>query len=77
MAVGLSACPLFQKPPEDNERIMIDSMPVIAWRCRADGSIGFLSERWLECTGFLGPAVWIGWTIAIHADDLNRCAHSI
>jgi hypothetical protein len=51
MAVDLSACPLFQKPREGNERIIIDSMPVIARRCRVDGSIGFFRERWLEWTG--------------------------
>jgi hypothetical protein len=27
------------KPPEDNERIMIDSMPVMAWRCPTDSLI--------------------------------------
>src|ERR1700691_2881017 len=40
------------KPPEDNERIMIDSMPVTAWRCRPDGFVEFFNRRWLECTGF-------------------------
>jgi hypothetical protein len=30
------------KPPEDNERIMIDSMPVMAWRCPTD-SLNFLT----------------------------------
>jgi len=42
MAAGSSACPLFQKPPADNERIMIDSMPIMAWRCWPDGFIEFL-----------------------------------
>jgi hypothetical protein len=43
MAVGSSGCPLFQKPPEDNGRIMIDSMPVMAWRCRPDGFFEFFT----------------------------------
>jgi PAS domain-containing protein len=66
------------KPPEDNERIMIDSMPVMAWRCRPDGFVEFFNRRWLEYTGLsLDQALGWGWTVAIHADDLNRCEHSI
>jgi len=66
------------KPQGDNERIMIDSMPVMPWRCRADGFVEFFNRRWLEYTGLsLDRALGWGWTVAIHADNLNRCAHSI
>src|SRR5580658_388411 len=44
MAVGSSGCPLFQKPPEDKDRIMTDSMPVMAWRCRPDGLVEFFNR---------------------------------
>ena len=66
------------KPSEDSDRVMIDSMPVMAWRCRPDGFVEFFNRRWLEYTGLsLDQALGWGWTVAIHADDLNRCAHSI
>jgi formate hydrogenlyase transcriptional activator len=61
------------KPPEDNERIMIDSMPVMVWRCRPDGSVEFFNRRWLEYTGLsLDRALGWGWTGAIHPDDLDQ-----
>jgi len=56
---------------------MIDSMPVMAWRCRPDGFVEFLTGDASNTSACLRPAVWIGWTIAIDADDLNRCAHLI
>src|SRR5271155_3153162 len=43
--IGVSS---FSEAPEDNERIMIDSMPVMAWRCRVDGFVEFFNGRWLE-----------------------------
>jgi formate hydrogenlyase transcriptional activator len=61
------------KPPEDNERIMIDSLPVMVWRCRPDGSVEFFNRRWLEYTGLsLDRALGWGWTGAIHPDDLDQ-----
>ena len=60
-------------PSEDNERIMIDSMPSMAWRCRPDGFVEFFNRRWLEYTGLsLDKALGWGWTVAVHPDDLNR-----
>jgi PAS domain-containing protein len=79
MAEGSSRASLsVMKPPEDDERIMIDSIPIMVWRCRRDGFVGFFYRRWLEYTGLSlhQPLGW-GWTVAIHADDLNRCVHSI
>ncbi len=66
------------KPPEDNERIMIDSMPAMAWRCRPDGFVEFVNRRWLEYTGLsleqaLGGQ---GWTVAIHPDGLDHFIRS-
>ena len=66
------------KPPEDSERIRIDSIPVMASRCRPDGFVEFFNRRWLEYTGLsLDQALGWEWTVAIHADDLNQCEHSI
>jgi formate hydrogenlyase transcriptional activator len=61
------------KPPEDNERSVIDTMPVMVWRCRPDGSVEFFNRRWLEYTGLsLDRALGWGWTGAIHPDDLDQ-----
>jgi PAS domain S-box-containing protein len=61
------------KALEDSERIMIDSMPVMAWRCRPDGFVEFLNRQWLEYTGLPSErACGWGWTSAIHADDLDH-----
>jgi hypothetical protein len=44
---GFISLPSFSamKPPEDSERIMIDSLPVMAWRCRPDGFVEFFNSR--------------------------------
>jgi PAS domain-containing protein len=36
---------------EDRYRTMIDAIPAMAWSCLPDGSLEFLNQRWLECTG--------------------------
>jgi hypothetical protein len=47
----------------------------MAWKCAADGFVEFFHRRWLKYTGwFLDNALGWGWTVAIHADDLSRCA---
>jgi PAS domain-containing protein len=48
------------KPPEDKEGTMIDSLPVMAWRCRPDGFVEFFYRRWLEYTG-LSLDQALGW----------------
>jgi PAS domain-containing protein len=61
---GFISVPSFSamKPPEDSEQIMIDSIPVMAWRCRPDGFVEFFSRRWLEYTGLsLDKALGWGW----------------
>jgi MFS family permease len=47
-------------PPKDKEGTMIDSLPVMAWRCRPDGFVGFFYRRWLEYTG-LSLDQALGW----------------
>jgi hypothetical protein len=34
--------PFFQEPPEENERLMIDSIPVMGWSCRQTDSVNLL-----------------------------------
>jgi PAS domain S-box-containing protein len=58
---------------QDNLRLIIDTMPVLAWSAQADGRVDFFNQRWLNYTG-LSPSQaenW-GWAQAFHPDDMPR-----
>src|SRR6059058_4220870 len=56
---------------EDYLRLTIDTIPVLAWCTRPDGSTEFLNQRWLDYTGLaIEQARGWGWKVAIHPDDL-------
>jgi PAS domain S-box-containing protein len=58
---------------EDQLRANINSVPVLAWTARPDGSAVFFNERWLEYAGIsIEEARDWGWADSIHPDDLNR-----
>src|ERR1700692_2351061 len=58
---------------EDYLRLTIDTIPILAWCSRPDGSNEFLNQRWLDYTGLSIEAArdW-GWKGAIHPEDLSR-----
>src|ERR1700687_315966 len=53
-------------------RLVIDTIPTLAWSARSDGSADFFNQRWLDYTGLSDEQAreW-GWTVALHPDDLN------
>ena len=53
-------------------RLVVDTIPTLAWSARSDGSADFFNQRWLDYTGLSAEQAhdW-GWTIALHPDDLN------
>src|SRR6266481_3033845 len=53
-------------------RRIIDTIPVLAWCNLPDGPVEFANQRWHDYTGLSpeGTRGW-GWTVAIHADDLE------
>src|SRR5260370_36690829 len=58
---------------EDYLRLTIDTIPVLAWCSRPDGSNEFLNQRWLDYTGLtIEEARGWGWQVAIHPDDLPQ-----
>src|SRR5229473_3817923 len=58
---------------EDYLRLTIDTIPVLAWCSRPDGSNEFLNQRWLDYTGLtIEEARGWGWKVAIHPDDLPQ-----
>src|SRR5207244_12588136 len=58
---------------EDYLRLIIDTIPVLAWCNRLDGWNEFLNQRWLDYTGLtIEEARGGGWKVAIHPDDLPQ-----
>jgi PAS domain S-box-containing protein len=57
---------------EFNLKLIIDTIPTLAWSARIDGSAEFLNQHYLDYVGLSTEqaADW-GWTRAIHTDDLN------
>jgi PAS domain-containing protein len=57
----------------DQLRMMIDTIPTLAWSCRPDGTTEFLNQRWLDYTGLpQEQALGWGWQAPIDPDDLGK-----
>jgi PAS domain S-box-containing protein len=57
---------------EDRIRLIIDTIPVMAWSVRPDGIVDFLNQRWMDYTGLsLGQYV-ADPTGPIHPEDTPR-----
>ncbi|HEX3473036.1 MAG TPA: PAS domain-containing protein [Silvibacterium sp.] len=60
-------------PSEAKLRLIIDSIPVIAWGALADDSGEFWNQRWHDYTGLpIERARGWGWRAAIHPEDSDR-----
>jgi formate hydrogenlyase transcriptional activator len=58
---------------EDKFRVMVDTIPTLAWCSLADGAVEFFNQRWHDYTG-LSPREahrW-GWKVTIHPEDLEK-----
>ena len=54
-------------------RLVVDTIPTLAWSAGPDGSADFFNQRWLDYTGLSAKeALCWGWEVAIHPDDLPR-----
>ena len=49
-------------------RLVVDTIPTLAWAARSDGSADFFNQRWLDYTGLSAEQArdW-GWTGALHS----------
>ena len=60
-------------PSEAQLRIMIDTIPALAWCCLPDGANEFTNKRWLDYTGLSrAETLGQGWQRAFHPDDLAK-----
>src|SRR5713226_2106563 len=58
---------------EQDIRLVVDTIPTLAWSAGPDGLADFFNQRWLDYTGLSAKqALGSGWEVAIHPDDLPR-----
>src|SRR5882762_8356979 len=63
----------FEGPGDESIRLVVDTIPTLAWSAGPDGSAEFFNQRWLDYTGLSAKqALDWGWEVAIHPDDLPR-----
>jgi PAS domain S-box-containing protein len=60
---------------ERNLKLIIDTIPALAWSARPDGRAEFFNQLYLDFIGFSAEQAsgW-GWTGAVHPEDLNGLA---
>jgi PAS domain S-box-containing protein len=71
----MASLPHSFEEPEDVQdiRLVVDTIPTLAWSARPDGSAEFFNQRWLDYTGLSAEqALGSEWQAAIHPDDLPR-----
>ena len=63
----------FEEPGDlQGIRLVVDTIPTLAWSAGPDGSAEFFNQRWLDYTGLSAEqALGWGWAVAIHPNDLN------
>src|ERR1700731_1792791 len=70
----MASLPHGEEPGDGQDiRLVVDTIPTLAWSAGPDGSAEFFNQRWLDYTGLSAKqALGSGWGVAIHPDDLPR-----
>jgi PAS domain S-box-containing protein len=55
---------------EDRIRVIIDTIPIMAWSVRTDGVVDFLNQRWMDYTGLSLEQYVVEPTGPIHPEDV-------
>ena len=60
---------------ERNLKLIVDTMPALAWAARPDGSAEFFNQHYLDFVGLSAEQAsdW-GWAVAVHPEDMNGLA---
>ena len=60
---------------ERNLKLIIDTIPALAWSARPDGTAEFFNQHYLDFIGLSAEQAsgW-GWTAAVHPEDMNGLA---
>src|ERR1700733_5259984 len=71
--------PGFEEPGDVQDiRLVVDTIPTVAWSAGPDGSADFFNQRWLDYTGLSAKqALDSGWQVAIHPDDRPRILETL
>ncbi|MEY2584841.1 MAG: hypothetical protein QOD80_867 [Verrucomicrobiota bacterium] len=64
------------KQAEDRIRMVIDTIPTLAWSLQPDGTVDFVNQRWLEYTGLSLPDAIEDSTRIVHPEDLPRAVET-
>src|SRR3981081_4102567 len=57
---------------EDSLRLIVDTIPTMAWTVRPDGAVDFVNQRWLDYTGLTLQEQIEKPTGVVHPEDLPR-----
>ncbi len=57
---------------EEHLRLIIDTIPTMAWTVRPDGAVDFINQRWLDYTGLSFEEEIAQPNRAVHPEDLPR-----
>jgi PAS domain S-box-containing protein len=60
------------KRAEDRVRLIINTIPMMAWSVRPDGAVDFVNQRWMDYTGVSLEEEIENPTCAVHPEDLPR-----
>jgi PAS domain S-box-containing protein len=61
------------KQAEGRTRLIIDTVPALIWTARPDGSLDFISQRWLDYEGMtLEQKLARDWGSQCHPDDVDQ-----
>jgi PAS domain S-box-containing protein len=60
---------------ERSLKLIVDTIPALAWSARPDGSAEFFNQHYLDFIGLTAAEAsgW-GWTVAVHPEDLRQLA---